>query len=211
MAIQTLTRTPIAEHIGIELEGIDLDQPLSEATRQELRDTWIESGLVLLRGALHSAEAHLRLSEVFGEMEPSATSFLNSVQNPFLMELRQTPGNPKSRRYVLNGETRVGYIGWHWDQSFTAEIVRSIESAVSTMIENVEFRGYRNLWLAIEGGSATPEEIEADRISCEAGLGGSTPEDEMQVFPAFVQKIRARMQPWGVTIPMFAHPRLGKI
>jgi hypothetical protein len=24
------------------------------------------------------------------------------------------------------------------------------------MIEQVEFRGYRNLWLAIEGGSATP-------------------------------------------------------
>ena len=72
------------------------------------------------------------LSEVFGEMEPSATSFLNSVDNPFLMELRQTPGNPRARRYVLDGDTRVGYIGWHWDQSFMPTIVRG---AVLRMVE----------------------------------------------------------------------------
>jgi hypothetical protein len=86
-----------------------------------------------------------------------------------------------------------------------------MEQAVSTMIENVEFRGYRNLWLAIEGGDATALEIDADRVSCEAGLGGSTPEDEMRVFPQFLEKIRARMAPWGVTLPLYDHPRLGKI
>ncbi len=74
-----------------------------------------------------------------------------------------------------------------------------------------EFRGYRNLWLAIEGGSATPEEIEADRIACDAGLGGSTPEDEMAVFPEFLAKIRARMAPWGVKLPDFEHPKLGRV
>jgi len=79
------------------------------------------------------------------------------------------------------------------------------------LIEQVEFRGYRNLWLAIEGGSATPAEIEADRISCEAGLGGSTPEDEMAIFPDFLKKIRKRMAPYGVKLPLFDHPRLGKV
>ena len=56
------------------------------------------------------------------------------------------------------------------------------------MIQNVEFGGYRNLWLAIEGGSATPLEIDADRVACEAGLGGTTPEDEMQHRPAVRQE-----------------------
>src|SRR3989442_1218614 len=83
--------------------------------------------------------------------------------------------------------------------------------AVGAMIETVGFRGYRNLWLAIEGGSATPAEIDLDRISCEAGLGGNSPEDEMRVFPDFLKKIRKRMAPWGVSIPMFDHPRLGKV
>jgi hypothetical protein len=79
------------------------------------------------------------------------------------------------------------------------------------MIEQVEFGGYRNLWLALEGGSATPEEIDADRIACEGGLGGSTPEDEMAVLPQFLGKLRARMAPWGVRIPYFMHPRLGRV
>jgi taurine dioxygenase len=132
MPSATITRTPLSEHIGVELYGVDLDQPLTGSVRQALHDAWIESGLVLLRGALHSNEAQLRLSEVFGEMEPSATSFLNSVENPYLMELRQTPNNPKSRRYIIDGEKRVGYIGWHWDQAFMPTIVRG---AVLRMVE----------------------------------------------------------------------------
>jgi len=126
--------------------------------------------------------------------------------------------NPAVRRLmelILRDEVRHIAFGWQcldaWAPSFTPETVRNIEAAVTTMIENVEFRGYRNLWLAIEGGSATPAEIDADRISCEAGLGGNTPEDEMRVFPEFLKKIRKRMAPWSVAIPMFEHPRLGQV
>lgn len=126
--------------------------------------------------------------------------------------------NPAVRRLmelILRDEVRHIAFGWHcldaWAPSFTPETIRNIERAVITMIENVEFRGYRNLWLALEGGDATPAEIDADRISCEAGLGGSTPEDETRVFPEFLRKIRARMAPWGVTIPFFEHPRLGTV
>jgi hypothetical protein len=126
--------------------------------------------------------------------------------------------NPAVRRLmelILRDEVRHIAFGWQcleaWAPSFTPATIHSIEQAVGAMIENVEFRGYRNLWLAIEGGSATPLEIDADRVSCEAGLGGSTPEDEMRVFPQFLAKIRARMAPWGVTLPLYQHPRLGAI
>ena len=126
--------------------------------------------------------------------------------------------NPAVRRMmelILRDEVRHIAFGWqcldHWAPSFTPDVIQSIERAVITMIENVEFRGYRNLWLALEGGNATHAEIDADRISCEAGLGGSTPEDEMRVFPEFLRKIRKRMTPWGVNIPFFDHPRLGRV
>ena len=126
--------------------------------------------------------------------------------------------NPAVRRLmelILADEVRHIAFGWQcldaWAPSFTPEVVRDMERAVVTMIENVEFRGYRNLWLALEGGDATPAEIDADRISCEAGLGGSTPEDEMRVFPDFLAKIRKRMAPWGVNLPYFDHPRLGRM
>jgi hypothetical protein len=126
--------------------------------------------------------------------------------------------NPAVRRLmelILRDEVRHIAFGWQcldaWAPTFTPETVKSIERAVITMIQNVEFAGYRNLWLALDGGTATREEIEADEIACRAGLGGSTPEDEMKVFPQFLAKMRARMSPWGVTIPTFTHPKLGAV
>src|ERR1043166_7866055 len=104
--------------------------------------------------------------------------------------------NPAVRRLmelILRDEVRHIAFGWQcldaWAPSFTPETVRNIEQAVTAMIENVEFRGYRN--------------------AGEAGLGGNTPQDEMRVFPEFLAKIRKRMAPWGVNLPMFEHPRLG--
>jgi hypothetical protein len=116
---------------------------------------------------------------------------------------------------ILRDEVRHIAFGWQcldaWAPAFTPEIVRDIERAVTAMMQNVEFAGYRNLWLAIEGGSATPMEIDADRIACEAGLGGTTPEDEMRIVPKFVAKLRARMAPWGVNLPVLSHPKLGQL
>ena len=113
--------------------------------------------------------------------------------------------NPAVRRLmelILRDEVRHIAFGWQcldaWAPTFTPETVKNIERAVTQMIQNVEFNGYRNLWLAVEGGSATPLEIDADRVACEAGLGGTTPEDEMRIVPQFIKKIRARMAPWGV-------------
>ena len=98
--------------------------------------------------------------------------------------------NPAVRRLmelILRDEVRHIAFGWQcldaWAPTFTPETVKNIERAVTQMIQNVEFNGYRNLWLAVEGGSATPLEIDADRVACEAGLGGTTPEDEMRVVP----------------------------
>jgi taurine dioxygenase len=201
MSIQTLTRKPIAEHIGVELEGIDLDQPLSEATKKELRDAWIESGLVLLRGALHSADAHMRLSEVFGEMEPSATSFLNSVENPFLMELRQTPGNPRSRRYVLDGETRVGYIGWHWDQSFMPTIVRG---AVLRMVEPASEGGLTGFIDAIAAYERLSEEMKARIEDLEVVYEFNPAMEENLGFPRDVVSLNESSAPRN--FPPVVHP-----
>jgi taurine dioxygenase len=158
MSSATITRTPLAEHIGVELRGVDLDQPLTGPVREALHDAWVESGLVLIRNALHSKEAHLGLSEVFGEMEPSATSFLNSVENPYLMELRQVPHNPKARRYIVNGEERVGYIGWHWDQAFMPTIVRG---AVLRMVEPASAAGFTGFIDGIAAYNRLSEETKA--------------------------------------------------
>jgi taurine dioxygenase len=114
---------------GAEIIGLDLDDKnaLSDATKKTLIDAWIEHGIVLFRNALHSEEAHLRLSRVFGEPEPSAVKRINDAANPYLMTLRQKANDRSSPTFSLfeiDGQQRTGWLGWHWDQSFMPEIVR---------------------------------------------------------------------------------------
>src|SRR5256885_6823638 len=114
---------------GAEVIGLDLDDDaaLAGATGQALREAWVEHGILLFRNALHSEEAHLRLSRVFGEPQPSAVARINDARNPYLMTLDQRPGDASKETFTLfevDGRHRTGGLGWHWDQSFTAEIVR---------------------------------------------------------------------------------------
>lgn len=113
---------------GAEVIGIDLDDAAAlEAAAPALRKAWIDHGILLFRNALHGEEAHLRLSRVFGEPQPSAVSRINDARNPFLMTLAQRPHDDSSPTYTVfevDGQRRVGWLGWHWDQSFTSEIVR---------------------------------------------------------------------------------------
>ena len=114
---------------GAEIIGLDLDDPnaLDAKLRDKLLAAWVEHGILLFRNTLHSEEAHLRLSRVFGDPQPSAVSRINDAANPYLMTLNQTPGDASKETFTLfeiDGQRRTGWLGWHWDQSFTAEIVR---------------------------------------------------------------------------------------
>ncbi|WP_432906200.1 TauD/TfdA dioxygenase family protein [Micromonospora matsumotoense] len=135
-----ITTTPMSPYIGLEVHGLDLEEDFDESTRQTLLDAWIRGGILLLRGC-RSAEAHLRLSRCFGKLESSATPALNVDNNPYLMELKYDPENRKDFPAAImrvNGVERAGWLGWHWDQSFTPVIARG---AALRMIEPAAIAG----------------------------------------------------------------------
>jgi hypothetical protein len=78
------------------------------------------------------------------------------------------------------------------------------------MMEKVELNGYHSSWLAPEN-PASRSEVEADRITYEAGLGATVEEVEKPIFIATVQRIREQMKPLGINLPPFSHPKLGTI
>ena len=88
---------------GAEVIGLDLDDPaaLTPAVCQSLRDAWVEHAILLFRSALHSEDAHLRLSRVFGDPQPSAISRINDARNPYLMALEQRPGDASKETFTL--------------------------------------------------------------------------------------------------------------
>lgn len=124
---ERITTRPLAPNFGAEIIGLDLSRPLDDAEIARVRSIWTDAGVILVRGADHDDEAQMRLSQVFGEMEPAATADLNDPINKFMMSLTYDPENPTARPapfYNVDGIDRAGWLGWHWDQSFMPTIVR---------------------------------------------------------------------------------------
>ncbi|MGE0385099.1 MAG: TauD/TfdA dioxygenase family protein [Gammaproteobacteria bacterium] len=124
------------EPFGYEITGLDLDKPIEDVDRERILALWIEDGLLVFPAAGTSAEGQMRLSRCFGELKPAATDELNVPGNPYLMALAYNPERARKSKYFtlleIGGKVRAGWLGWHWDQTFTPEIVRG---AVLRMLE----------------------------------------------------------------------------
>jgi taurine dioxygenase len=75
-AYTTISVTPVTPNIGASVEGIDLSQPLSDETVQELHDALIEHLVLFFRDQDLSFEQHKRFGRYFGELHihPTAPS-----------------------------------------------------------------------------------------------------------------------------------------
>lgn len=129
-----------------------------------------------------------------------------------LVDVTQCPVACEVTKAIMRDEVRHCAFGWYYmdhriPQMTPAEI-ENVRDAVVTMIEKVEMNGYHNSWLAPPSPAAEAE-VEADRITYEAGLGASIEEQEKPIFIATIQRLRRRMQKWGVELPPFQHPKLG--
>jgi hypothetical protein len=69
--------------------------------------------------------------------------------------------------------------------------------------------GYHSAWLAPDN-PASRQEVEADRLTWEAGLGATVEELEKPVFVGTIKRLRKQMAPWGVNLPLFRHPKIGE-
>lgn len=122
-----IERRPLTPAFGAEIFGVDLSKPLSDESRDTIRGAWIDAGILLFRGVNQDDDAQMRLSTIFGDMEPAATSELNDPTNKYMMTLSYDPADQLARPapfYNVDGEDRAGWLGWHWDQAFMPTIVR---------------------------------------------------------------------------------------
>jgi hypothetical protein len=124
--------------------------------------------------------------------------------------------NPVARtiqRLIMRDEVRHCAFGWHYMEHRVPRLstgeLAAVEKAVIVMIEKVELNGYHSAWLAPES-EASKAEVKADRLTWEAGLGATVEELEKPIFIDTVRRVRERMAPWGITLPIFHHPKLGE-
>jgi hypothetical protein len=116
-------------------------------------------------------------------------------------------------RLILKDEARHIQFGWkymaHRVKTFTPELIAEMERVAVDVVENSELKGFHCIWLV--PNEHTQPLIEANNLTAEAGRGGATPEREMAALVASIQDIRRDMKPWGINIPEFEHPILGRV
>ena len=93
-------------HFGVEVQGIDLSEPMSEAPFATLDDAFNQNSLMLIRGQDVTPEQHIAFSSRWGTLE-------HHVLQEYTL-----PGHPEV--FVLTNKKKDGKplgahkTGWHW-------------------------------------------------------------------------------------------------
>jgi len=126
---QELTTRALPSGIGMEVIGLDATRPLDDATRAELRRLFVEAGVLVLRGAGTTPEAHIEVSRAFGELELHSNREAWVEGCPELIDISYRPPTATTSSgvqpiYDVGGAHLAGWLGWHTDQCFIGRLSR---------------------------------------------------------------------------------------
>ena len=141
MRSNRVVANPIAGALGAEIEGVDLSQPLDDATFAAIRQALLDH-LVIFFHDQKIQPAHMKaLASRFGPLDvhPFVNAARDGKQDPEVFEVRHEPGE----RYVF-GE------GWHMDHTWKQH---PMFGALLYAVEVPEYGGdtlFANMYLAYE-------------------------------------------------------------
>jgi taurine dioxygenase len=122
-----LETRPLSDSVGVEVIGFEPGRPIDGDMRRALEDIFVEHGVMLFRGAGRSVEMHVALSRCFGELEHHPVKEVWVEGHPELIDLVTKPqeaGKPVSPVYEVEGRARAGWLPWHADLFYMAQINR---------------------------------------------------------------------------------------
>lgn len=107
---------PVSRHVGADIIGIDLAQPLSDATFAKIHEAWMQHLVLRFRGQDLSKEQLLDFSRRFGELDKAP---INVRGKPWL---EGYPEMAVMSNIQVGGES-IGSLGygeavWHTDMSY---------------------------------------------------------------------------------------------
>src|SRR6187402_362947 len=110
---------PLTTHIGAEVEGIDLREPLSSAHAEEIHDAMDRHAVLVFHGPVLTNEQHMAFTTALGPLETKMTntmralsgdlrlpSTFNDVSN---LDRNNQPMGPNERRRLF----AIGNRLWH--------------------------------------------------------------------------------------------------
>jgi taurine dioxygenase len=126
-APESVEIVPTGNALGAEVRGMDLSQPVPEATKRKLRDAWAEHLVLLWRDQKLPDESFLHAAEIFGETKEGA-SRKYQVAGGYQVGGKRVALNPRVSLIsnldergepVLDNGTLGSYeVVWHSDNSY---------------------------------------------------------------------------------------------
>ena len=97
---ETVPMNPV---IGAEIHGLDLSKPLGERTVAGIKQALLDHQVIFFRGQELDPDSHMRLADIFGELEPPHPIFPKIESHPQIAVLENDENRPP--------ETNI----WHTD------------------------------------------------------------------------------------------------
>ncbi|MBB4856915.1 taurine dioxygenase [Novosphingobium chloroacetimidivorans] len=116
---------------GALVTGLDWSNIEDETTRQSLRDTFAERGLIVFKDMEPSARMQVAVSKVFGPLKDHPTKTTprdketgEEAQGVIDMHYRPDPENPEAGEGLVEykGEVLARYSPWHFDHCYNDEL-----------------------------------------------------------------------------------------
>ena len=108
---------------GATVRGLKQEHLASDAVLKGLTDLWTDKGVILFRGCESSQAMQVALSGVFGKPQPFPFKESRSEGAfPELLNIKYSAEDGTT--YAVNGEAIGGWIPWHTDMIYFAEINR---------------------------------------------------------------------------------------
>ena len=136
---QNLTVKPLAGALGAEIGGVDLSNPLDEATRNEILQAFYEYLVIYFYDQDITPEQHIEFAKLFGELQ-RIKHMMSEEGYPDLQPVRRLPDE----------KTKVVGVSWHNDSTY----METPPATVAMRAINVPEAGgdtlFANLYLAYE-------------------------------------------------------------
>ena len=116
-AISGITVSKLHPHVGAEITGVDLREPLDDASFEVIREAWNQHSVLVLRDQRIDDDQQVAFARRFGALEE--TTFTVAADNPYIYRLSNVDdeGNVlpvgSKKRLFLDVNAR-----WHTDSSF---------------------------------------------------------------------------------------------
>ena len=113
--------------IGAEITGVDLRDPIDDALKQKLLDTWHKHLVILLRNQTLDEDAQVRFAEAFGAPAKTTSGRKFSVKHPSVMLISNIREDGKPIGALPDGEMHFHTDQCHQERPAMASMLYAIE------------------------------------------------------------------------------------